>query len=181
MKKIIFALVLACFIWVINAQESNYVRVSADAGFVVNTNRDKKFGAGGSIGWLTVDNWLSRSGTNYIALHFKGFNNPYGEGKLISSILNDRSDAFNYIMPLVGYRFTGIGASNGFFAEPRVGVTIGAGGYTALTFSPLAGYAYENLEFSAFCDMGFGGKESAIRQKNFFTPGVSIAYNITLY
>lgn len=180
MKKAIFMLLFVVLTASISAQESNYIRVSGDAGWVVNTNRGKKFGMGGTIGWITVDNWISKNSNNYLTLHLKGFNNPYGEGKLISSILNDKGDAFNYIAPLVGYRFTQAGASNGFFAEPRVGVVFGSK-HTAFAFAPLAGYTHENIEFSIFCDMGFSGKNSAIREKHFFTPGISVAYNIAIY
>lgn len=180
MKKTIFLMLLIFLTVTVIAQESNYIRISGDAGLVVNTNRDKKFGMGGTIGWLTVDNWISESKNNYVTFHLKGFNNPFGQGKLISSILNDKSDAFNYITPMIGYRFTQSGVSNGFFVEPRVGASFGSK-YVAFAFSPLGGYAYENLEFSLFCDMGFGGKNSAIREKNFFTPGISVAYNITMY
>src|SRR5690554_3430843 len=180
MKKIV-VLLLSAFVWVTVGAQENNIRISGDAGVVTNTGRDKKFGMGGSLGWLTVDNLISRSNTNYFALHIKGFNNPYGEGKLISSILNDKNDGFTYIMPLIGYRFTQRGMSNGFFAEPRIGMAFGANKYTAFALSPLAGYAYEGFEFSLFCDIGFGQKNNAILKRNFFTPGIGVAYNITIY
>lgn len=181
MKKTIFIVILlaALTIQPAEAQESNYIHVAADAGLVVNTSRDKKFGLGGTLGWLTQDNLLSFNPHNYISLSVKAFNNPYGEGKFFSSIKNDADDAFNYIMPLAGYRITQQGITDGFFVEPRVGVVFGAG-YTGLAFSPMAGYAVQQFNFSIYCDMGFGGDESAIHKKNFFTPGISIAYNISL-
>jgi hypothetical protein len=160
------------------AQKNNYFHLSGDAGFVVNTERDNKFGMGGTLGWLTQDNLFLLNPDNYISLSVKGFNNPYGEGKLIGSILNDKDDAFNYIMPLVGYRITQLGVTDGFFVEPRVGAFFGAGGYTGFAFSPLGGYAYRNFDLSVYCDMGFGSKKSAIHTQNFFTPGISIGYNI---
>ncbi|MBK5195898.1 MAG: hypothetical protein JJE08_07705 [Proteiniphilum sp.] len=179
MKKTIFILLFTVVtLTATQAQKSNYVHISGDAGFVVNTERDKKFGLGGTIGWLTYDNLISQNPYNYISLSVKGFNNPYGEGKFLGSMFNDKDDAFNYIMFLAGYRFTQQGLTEGLFVEPRMGVVIGASGYTGFAFSPMAGYAYRNFDFSLFCDMGFGNKVSAIRNKNFFTPGISIGYNI---
>ncbi len=181
MRKTIVILFAAFLSGTVMAQDNNYIRISGDVGLVTNTERDEKFGIGGTLGWLTVDNLISQSGNNYIALHVKGFNNPYGEGKLISSILNDKNDGFSYIMPLLGYRLTQRGMSDGFFIEPRIGMAFGASKYAAFAFAPLAGYTYGGFEFSLFCDMGFGWKNNAILSKNFFTPGVSIAYNITIY
>lgn len=181
MKKMGWMLLFAFLMLTVNAQENNYIHISGDAGFVANSMRDNTFGMGGTIGWITVDNFIAHSSKNFLTLGLKGFNNPYGEGKLISSILNKKNDGFNYIMPLVGYRFTQSGISNGFFLEPRLGITFGAGKYTAFTFAPLIGYAFQNFEFALFCDMGFGGKNNAILNKNFFTPGASIAYNIAIY
>ena len=181
MKQILFIAVLlaALTIQSAEAQEANYIHVSMDAGLVVNTNRDKKFGMGGTLGWLTQDNFFSFNSNNYLSLNVKAFNNPYGEGKLLSSVLNDENDAFNYIMPLAGYRFTQQGVQNGFFIEPRIGAVFGSN-YAGFAFSPIAGYAVQQFNFSLYCDMGFGSKNSAISKKNFFTPGISIAYNISL-
>lgn len=180
MKRIIIILFFSIGILMsINAQFDNYIRLSGDIGIVSNSERDKKFGAGGTISWLMVDNILSNNNYNYISLSLKGFNNPYEGGKLISSIMNDMDDAFNYIMPLVGYRFTQKGFEDGFFVEPRIGAVIGTS-YTAVAFAPLAGYTYLNLEFSFFCDVGIGAKNSAIRKKNFATPGISAAYSFGL-
>ncbi len=69
---------------------------------------------------------------NYISLGTKAINNPYDGGKFITSINNDKNDAFNYLMALAGYRITQHGISAGFFVEPRLGVVFGAGGYTGL-------------------------------------------------
>jgi hypothetical protein len=181
MKRIIFIIILfvALAIQPAKAQESNYIHISVDAGLVVNTGRDKKFGMGGTIGWLTQDNLLSLNPNNYISLSVKAFNNPYGEGKILSSIKNNADDAFNYIMPLAGYRFTQQGISDGFFVEPRAGAVFGAN-YAGFAFSPIAGYALQQFNFSIYCDMGFGSKNSSILKKNFFTPGISVAYNINL-
>ncbi|WP_298650188.1 hypothetical protein [uncultured Proteiniphilum sp.] len=181
MKKTVFIVLLlaALTIQSAEAQEYNYIHVSIDAGLVANTSHDKKFGMGGTLGWLTQDNLLAFNPRNYISLSVKAFNNPYGEGKFLSSIMNDANDAFNYIMPLVGYRFTQEGISNGFFVEPRIGAVFGSS-YNGMAFSPIAGYAVQQFNFSLYCDMGFGSKESAILKKNFFTPGISVAYNISL-
>ncbi len=175
----IFVLLAALTIQSAKAQESNYINISVDAGLVANTGRDKKFGMGGTIGWLTQDNLLSLNPNNYISLSVKAFNNPYGKGKLISSIKNDNDDGFNYIMPLAGYRFTQEGIANGFFVEPRIGAVFGAS-YAGFAFSPIAGYGVQQFNFALYCDMGFGNKTSAILKKNFFTPGISIGYNINL-
>lgn len=178
MKKVYFTLLFTIVILMsAKGQYNNYIRISGDIGIVTNSERDKKFGAGGTIAWLTVDNYVSSTGNNFISLSIKGFNNPYREGKLVSSILNNADDGFNYIMPLVGYRITKIGFEDGLFFEPRIGAAFG-GNYAAFAFAPLAGYSFQNIELSIFVDMGFGSKNSAIRKKNFVTPGVSIAYNL---
>ena len=161
------------------AQDANYIHVSSDAGLVVNTNRDKKLGIGGTLAWLAQDNLFSLNPRNYISLSVKAFNNPYGEGKFFSSIMNKANDGFNYIMPVVGYRLTQQGVDDGFFVEPRIGAVFGSG-YSGLALSPIAGYALQQFNFSIYCDMGFGRENSAIREKNFFVPGISIAYNISI-
>ncbi|HBT85864.1 MAG: hypothetical protein PHO13_00615 [Fermentimonas sp.] len=177
MKKTIFTLLFSIGILMsANAQFTSYIRLSGDIGIVSNSEKDKKFGVGGTVSWLTVDNLISGNEYNYISLGIKGFNNPYGEGKLFSSIMNDEDDGFNYIMPLLGYRFTQKGVEEGFFIEPRIGAAFGAS-YTAFAISPLAGYSFNNLDFSIYCDMGFGSEISAIQKKSFFTPGLSIAYS----
>ncbi len=160
-------------------QFDNYVKLSADLGIVANSERDKNIGAGGTISWLTTDVLFSRSNHNYISVSIKAFNNPYEEGKFISSILNGLDDGFNYIRPLLGYRFSQNGFDEGFFIEPRVGAAFGSS-YTALAFSPLAGYTYQNFDFSIFCDLGLGSKNNAVLKKNFFTPGLTVAYSFGL-
>ena len=114
MKKAILTLLFTIVILMsARGQYNNYIRLSGDIGIVTNSERDKKFGVGGTVAWLTVDNMISNNELNYISLSMKGFNNPYGEGKILSSILNDADDAFNYLMPLVGYRFTQRGIEDG--------------------------------------------------------------------
>ncbi len=159
------------------AQKNNFIHISGDAGVVVNSGHDEKFGLGGTLGWLTVDKLIAPQTHNYISLAIKAFNNPYGEGKFISSINNNKSDAFNYLMTLAGYRITQQGISAGFFVEPRIGAVFGASGYTGFAFAPLAGYAYRNFDFAVYCDMGIGRENSAMLKKNFFTTGLSFGYN----
>lgn len=180
MNKIIFSFVLIlCSVFSAHAQFDNYIRISGDAGVVANSERDKKIGLGGSVSWLTIDRFISGTNGNFISLGVKAFNNPYGDGKFLSSIMNDIDDGFNYIMPLIGYRFAQKGIDEGFFIEPRIGLAFGAG-YTAFAVSPLAGYTFDKLDIALFCDLGFGNKNNAIRNKNFFTPGVSVAYSFGL-
>lgn len=159
------------------AQRNNYLHVSVDAGMVVNSEHDKKLGLGGTLSWLTVDNLIVPQSNNYISLGIKAMNNPYNEGKFVTSINNAKNDAFNYLMALAGYRITQRSATEGFFVEPRLGMVFGASGYTGLAFTPLAGYVYRNFDFSVYCDMGFGRERSAILKRNFFTPGLSFSYN----
>lgn len=181
MKRTIFLIILfvALTIKSVEAQETNYLNISLDAGFVVNSGQDKKFGMGLNIGWLTQDNLFSFNPNNYLSLNLKAFNNPYGEGKFLSSINNDANDGFTYIMPLLGFRFTQEGIVDGFFVEPRIGMVFGSG-YTEFAFSPIAGYAVQQFNFSIYCDMGFGSEVSAILKKNFFAPGISVAYNFSI-
>lgn len=182
MNRTIFYLILLSTmnIATVNAQKNHYIHLSFDAGGVVNTSQDKLFGMGGTIGWLTKDNIMTFNPNNYLSLSIKAFNNPYNGGKFISSIMNNANDAFNYIVPLVGCRFTQDGIENGFFIEPRVGVAIGSD-YTGFVLSPSAGYAVKQFNLSAYCDMGFGSKQNAILKKSFFTPGISIGYNIGIH
>lgn len=180
MKKFIL-LVVFCIISFVNAQAQydNYLRISGDMGSIVNSQRDKKFGMGGNISWMITDNLLSLNSNNFVTLGLKAYNNPYGEGKFLSSINNNKDDAFNYLLPFVGYRITQKGVENGFFIEPRIGVAIGPN-YTAFAIAPLAGYAYNAVDFSLYCDMGFGNEESPIGKKQFYNIGLSVAYNIKL-
>lgn len=185
MKKVFITLTLcALVLFSVMGQENyykydNYIRVAGNIGLSASTEHNEKIGIGGEITWLTGDNLFLLNRNNFMTLGIKGFNNPYGEGKYVSSIMNGEGDAFNYIMALVGYRVTKLGAGQGFFIEPRTGVAFGSN-YSAFAFSPLAGYSYNNIEFSIYCDMGFSSKRNALRKTNFFTPGVSLAYNFKL-
>ena len=178
-KAVLF--VILCFASIVyaQAQYDNYLRISGDLGSTINSQRDKKFGMGGSLSWITSDNILSLNDKYFFTLGAKAHNNPYGEGKFISSIMNEKDDAFNYILSFVGYRLTQKGVENGFFIEPRIGAAFGSG-YTGYAFAPIAGYAYKNFDFSIYGDLVFSDKKSAIWEKNFYNIGVSIAYNIKL-
>lgn len=181
MNRIFILFLFSLVTWgTVQAQRNNYIHLSGNAGVVINSERDKKFGIGGTVSWLAQDIFISQNPANYISLTLKAFNNPYGEGKLLSSIMNDKNDGFNYLMALAGYRITQQGISEGFFVEPRVGIALGASGYTGFAFAPQAGYAYRNFDFAVYCDMGFGWENSAVQKKNFFTPGLSIGYNFGL-
>jgi len=180
MKKFISIIIFSLIPFVYShAQYLNYIRISGDMGSTVNSQRDKKFGMGGNISWLTTDNILSLNNNNFISLGVKAHNNPYGDGKFVSSIKNKKDDAFNYILPFTGFRITQNGVESGFFIEPRIGILIGSG-YSAFAFAPIAGYAYNKFDFSIYCDMGFGNENSAIQKKHIYNIGVSVAYNIKL-
>lgn len=181
MRKIILLLFLfVSSTFLTKAQTNHVIRISGDLGIVANSNNERKFGMGGTVSWLAIDNQLSKNGKNYLSLSIKGFNNPYGEGKLLTSILNDKNDALNYLMPLVGYRITFKDITNGFFLEPRVGAIFGASGYKGFAFSPMAGYGLENFNIAIYLDMGFGNKNSPILKKNIVSPGISIGYMIPI-
>lgn len=182
MKKIYLFLLLGLSICLhTGAQTNNHMRFSGDVGIVVNSAQNNKSGVGGTISWLTADIFLFKEWNNYFTLHLKGFNNPYGDGKLFSSILNDENDGFNYIMPLAGYRMTRKGITEGFYLEPRIGVIIGASDYVGLAISPMTGYTFGNFDASLYVDIGFGNKVSAIHKKNIFAPGISIGYIFPLF
>lgn len=51
--------------------------------------------------------------------------------------------------------------------EPRIGAVFGASGYTGFAFAPLVGYAYRDFDFAVYCDMGFGGENSAMERSIF--------------
>lgn len=178
MNRLFFTFLFAMVAFnTMQAQKNNYIHISADGGFIVNSVRDEKIGLGGTLSWITTDNLIAPQSNNYISLGIKAINNPYGDGEFFTSINNDKNDAFNYLMALAGYRITQQGVTEGFFLEPRFGVVFGASGYTGFAFAPLAGYTYRNFDFAVYCDMGFGRENSAILKKNFFTPGLSIGYN----
>ncbi|NLO72358.1 MAG: hypothetical protein GX102_15740 [Porphyromonadaceae bacterium] len=179
LKKITF-LVLAVSLTVGLEAEKNYLNVSGQTGVVVNSQRDKKLGIGGSVAWLMQDDFMSKSGKNYTSLTMKIFNNPYQEGKFLKSMFNNEDDGFNYVALLAGYRVNFQNISNGFFVEPRLGVGIFADKKPAFVVSPLVGFAYRNFDFGAYCDLGFKNKPFATQKNNFITVGLSVGYGFGL-
>lgn len=179
MKKITLLVILALAGATVlqKSYAQNALHVSAEAGAVLKTNKDKSLGVGGTIGVMVQDNFFFIEPTNYLTFSVKGFNNPYGDGKIISSIFNKESDGFNYIAFLLGYRMTQDNFSDGWFFEPRFGYAAGSL-YGALIFAPVGGYAYKDFDFGAFLDLGFGEKNSAIGSKNFYTLGITVGYNL---
>lgn len=160
----------------ISAKWGNYVHLSGDAGFVLNSAQDRKFGMGGKIAFLLKDRWVNDN--CYWTITVKAFNNPYDDGKFLSSIYNHDDDAFNYIQFLAGYRYTFDSMTTGFYVEPRLGYARSARIKSAFAFVPSVGYTYNNFDFALFCDMGFAEKELANLKKGFVTLGVSVGYNI---
>ena len=181
MKTKFYALVAAVILTAgtISAQSKTYVNVSLQGGYVANSEQDKKIGIGGTVAIMQQD-FLFNAEKNYLTLSVKGFNNPYGDGKFITSILNDRGDGFNSIAGLLGYRMTAENAANGFYVEPRVGIDFLAKGNKAFLFSPQVGYAFGGFDVALFGDLGFSGNTLATKTNNFYTVGLSIGYNIGL-
>jgi hypothetical protein len=173
-------LLIAVITAVSASSQQNFLNISAQAGSVLNTDQDKSFGIGGSVTWLHQDGYLAKSENNYLTLTLKGFNNPYGEGKFISSVLNDKGDGFNYITALAGYRVAFQQITDGFFLEPRLGVGFFAEKKSSFLFSPMVGYTVKKIDIGVYCDMGFSKENYAIKKDNFFTLGVSVGYNIGL-
>ncbi len=162
---------------VINTQPDYCIHISGNSGFVLDSKRDRRFGLGGTIAFMLKDKWINKNEQGFFTISVKGFNNPYGDGKLIASILNDKGDAFNYIQLLAGYRYTLDSMANGVYVEPRIGYTKLAGS-SAFTIAPALGYTYNNFDFALFCDMGFASKRLANLKDGFVTLGVSVGYNI---
>lgn len=178
MKKIISFFLLALIATTsINAQDQYAVRVSADGGSLLQTDRDGKLGLGAGISFLMQDNWLRNDESSYMTFSLRAFNNPFNGGKLFSSVSNDKFDSFNYISGLVGYRMTQSELEYGWYFEPRVGISFGYSPYKALMIAPMAGYSYNYLDFGVFADLGFGSDVNAIGSKNFYTIGISLGYN----
>lgn len=161
----------------ISAQKT-FIHLSGQAGMVVNSRQDRKLGLGGTAALLVQDDLISGNGKNLFTISLKAFNNPFGDGKFVSSIMNGAGDAFNYVGLLAGYRLTTGNAADGFYAEPRLGLGGYSGMNVSVLFSPVVGYAYRNFDFSTYCDMGFGNLTYAMGSDQFFTVGVSVGYNI---
>lgn len=181
MKTKFYALVAAVILTAgtISAQSKTYVNVSLQGGYVVNSERDEKIGIGGTVAIMQQD-FLFNAEKNYLTLTVKGFNNPYGDGKFITSIMNEEKDGFNHLDLLAGYRITGGDAQNGIFVEPRIGTALVYDWKPALLFSPTVGYATRGFEVALFGDFGFHNANLAIKKQNFTTVGISLGYNIGL-
>lgn len=179
LKKTTLLMVAVIFATGLNAQK-NYLNISVQAGQVINSQKDRKFGLGGSLAWLHQDNYMSQNENNYFSLTMKILNNPYGEGKFISSMFNNADDGFNYVSALLGYRFAFQSIENGVYIEPRLGYGHFAGHKSSLIISPQIGYTYNQFDFSAFCDFGFAKKPFITGKENFATIGLSVGYNIGL-
>ena len=126
---------------------------------------------GGTISLMYFTNNYSSVNSDAITLGLKGFNNPWNGGKIVSSILNGKADAFNYLSVLAGYQKR----INHYFIEPRIGIAKGSN-YDAFIFSPQIGYTHENFDFGCFVDFGTGNKQNAIGSKKFSTLGLNIGY-----
>lgn len=183
-KTLFTAILLLTFVAGINAQRGisaksgNYIHLSGDAGFVLNATQDRKLGIGGNIAFMMKDRWVNKNDKGFWTITVKGFNNPFGDGEFLSSILNKKADAFNYIQFLAGYRYTLEGMKEGVYVEPRIGYTMLAKSKSAFAFVPSVGYTFNNFDFALFCDMGFAGKKLGNQKNSFVTMGVSVGYNI---
>lgn len=178
MKKLItFILLIALTSVGLHAQDQYAVRFSADGGSLLQTSRDGSLGLGASMSFLMQDMWIQKSDKNYITITLRAFNNPFDGGKLFSSVSNDKTDAFNYIPLLIGYRMTQTQLEYGWYVEPRLGIAFGYPPYKTLILAPTAGYTFNYLDIGVFADLGFGSPVNAIGSKNFYTVGISLGYN----
>lgn len=119
--------------------DRRFISVSAEAGINAGSDKDKKFGLGGSVEYIMPDK-LFHNQRHYLTVGLKGFNNPYDDGKFVSSIFNKSNDGLNYIALLGGYRMVQNTVENGWYFEPRIGYTRAAS-YNGFIFAPKGGYA----------------------------------------
>ncbi len=160
------------------AQSKVYLHVSGQGGRVVQTERDKSIGIGGTLGVMISDTFLFNSDNGYLTFSVKGFNNPYNGGKFVTSIMNDKNDAFNYLQFLAGYRYTTFEATNGLYIEPRVGANLVSLFRPGFAFSPVMGFTAKGFDIGVFADMGFHGVKTSVGYNNFTTVGLSVGYNL---
>lgn len=179
-KIFIFLIFSILAIGTISAQSLMYLNISADGGFVTNSVEDRKFGIGGSAAFFLQDNLIAKTDRHFWTITARAFNNPIRDGKFITSVLNKKVDAFNYLGLLAGYRIATGDMQNGFYLEPRVGIHIPATRKPGLLFSPTVGYATHGFQLGAFGDFGFTNKNLVIGKQNFITIGVSLGYNFNL-
>lgn len=161
-----------------NAKKPSFIGVTANLGFVLNSDMDKKLALGGEASYAFADPFF-KSEKNFVTIGLKGMNNPYGEGKFISSMANNKNDGLNYISLLAGYRIISQSYENGFYAEPRIGIT-SAAKFLGFAFAPKVGYTMKKWDFSAFADTAFGAPENNLLKKSIFTAGIGIGYNFAL-
>ncbi len=178
LKTTLLSIILFAFAASAQAQSGNYIHISAQTGFVVNSAHDRKLGLGGNAAFLLSDKLIDKNQKNFWTFSIKAFNNPIEDGEFFSSFNNKEYDAFNYVGLLAGYRYTLQGMQNGFYAEPRLGYGVLASGRSAFLFAPVVGYTYNNIDFALFCDMGFSGNKMTIQKNQFITLGLSVGYNI---
>ena len=158
-----------------NVDNTNkYLGVSAEAGWMLNSDKDKTFGLGGTVSFATPD-FIFNSTHNYVTFGAKVFSNPYEGGKFISNVSNGVNDGLNYLALLAGYRFTENNFEEGWYVEPRIGFTQ-AGPYSGFIVAPKGGFMTNKWDFSLFADAAFGGEESNIGKKNFTSAGLSVGY-----
>src|SRR5690606_15404211 len=76
MNRIFILFLFSLVTWgTVQAQRNNYIHLSGNAGVVINSERDKKFGIGGTVSWLAQDIFIAQNPANYISLTLKAFNN----------------------------------------------------------------------------------------------------------
>lgn len=183
MIKKLSPLFLTALFSMVGAQEkapvNRYITVSAEAGSILGSDKDKSFGVGGTLGYMAADQIFGQS-NNMVTLSLKAFHNPYEDGKFFSSVFNNKNDGMNYIALLGGYRFIMQSVENGWYIEPRMGVTAAAS-YFGFIASPKGGYTYKQWDFSAFADASFGSPENNLGKKSITAAGVGIGYNFKFH
>lgn len=174
MKRLLFTMLLvAMFSFSSYSQYQFGIKVAPEAGMILKSDKSNKLGVGGTISLMYSHNYFSSENSDAFSITLKGFNNPWNGGKIVSSILNGKSDAFNYLSVLAGYQKK----IKSYYIEPRIGFAKGYD-YTAFIFSPQIGYSYRNFDFGLFLDVAAGNEETPIGGKGFNTLGLSIGYFI---
>lgn len=182
MRTKLFAfLVFSIFaVGTLSAQSLKYLNVSIQGGSVTNSVEDKKIGVGGSTALFLQDNLIAKTDRHFWTITARAFNNPIRDGKFISSVLNKKTDAFNYVGLLAGYRLSTGDMQNGLFLEPRVGTALVYGWKPTFLVSPTVGFATRGFEVGAFGDFGFSNENLVMGKDNFVTVGISLGYNFNL-
>lgn len=174
MKRLLFVTLFIALVSLSAFSQYQFgIKVSPEAGMILKSNKSNKLGAGGTISLMYSHNYFSNENSDAFSLSIKGFNNPWDGGKIVSSILNGKSDAFNYLAVLVGYQKK----IKSYYIKPRIGFAKSYD-YTAFIFSPQIGYSYQNFDFGLFMDVAAGNDNTPIGDKNFNTLGLSVGYFI---